>query len=164
MTQCYVRLRGALFAEDGYCLTVAEIAPNGIKTKDNVFLSTLDANGKTIRIEKMHGTVGDCDPLINIPLHPYLSAERGRQAVLALCSQLEGAKAGWKQSRAQFAGALAFLMVHGIGIDKLRGKAQMDAVCAWYGKARVADELNRHGTVAGLGKLDPVPLVAEALA
>ena len=164
MTQCYVRFRSALFAEDGYCLTVAEIAPNGIRKESNVFLSTLDANGKTIRLEKMHGTEGDADPLINIPLRPYLSPERGRQAVLAMCSQLEGARAGWKKARAQFAGALAFLMVHGIGIERLRGKAQLDAVCAWYGKARVHDELNRHGTIAGLGKLDHVPMVAEALA
>lgn len=163
--QMFIKLRGAIFAEDGFNLKVFEIAPDGIKKTSCVYLSKLDARGKTVRMEEMPGTegAGAAGPVLNIPLRPYHDTKVAHAALTVMCACLSGALKGGMNEKILLGKCWVMLVRDGIGIVAQDAETQLDAMCNLYGAERAKTELNRTGTFRGLGAPDCLGMVNEAL-
>lgn len=168
MSQCFLLLRGACFAEEGYYLRVHEVAPEGLRREMSLHFAVLNRDNKTLRVEKVPGFEGDLgqeDMVAHaIPLAPYKDPEFGRQLVLIAASRLRDAAKGSLEARAVVGEAWCLLALSERTSGGLRSERAFDLLCALYGRGRVIDELDRRGTVAALLKgLEPAALLAEAL-
>jgi hypothetical protein len=162
--QAYVKLRNAIYCEDGYCTTIGEIAPGGIKRESTVYLSTLDRAGKTIRIEPLAGCDGTLDPALNIPLTPYHDPMLGKAVVLVMCDRLGKAIAGNRKARADFAFFWAKLLTDAVGIARNADyKNAVGALASFYGRGRVVESLNKFDNYSALYRIDHADMVREAL-
>ena len=155
----FVKLRGAIFHESGYNLNV----PPGITKKTCAYFSTLDRNGKVVKLEKIPGCEGDDDPVVNVPLTPYPDTAKARDALLVMCSCLEGAILAHKKEREMLGMAWAMMLGAGLALQYQDRKTQIDALSNLFGAGRVFEAMNK---VGGVAKLQPnyVQLVHEALA
>lgn len=162
--QAYIQIRGTIFAQSGYCLNAYELCPEGrLQRKMCAYFSTLDANGKTVKLEKVPGTVGDDDPTINIVLRRYVHPEKAHRMLVAMCACLEGALAGDTHAKEILADAWRLLVVQGCALEHQPGQVQIDMLGNLFGKARVAEHLNKYNTVAELVDCDPIEMVNEGL-
>jgi hypothetical protein len=162
--QLYAILRGAIFAESGYNLAFSQIAPDGLKRSDNAMFATMDRNGKTVRLDRVGGTEGNGDDVtVAIPLTPYPDAKAAGEALALICSVLVEAREGDAEAKTVLGAAWNQLLFQGLAIESQSGKTQLAILENQYGKARVHEQLNRFGTVKGLGVPDYALMVSEAL-
>ena len=160
MAQAYVKLRGAVWAENGYCL----VAPGEINRDACVYITATNRDGKTVHIEKMAGCEGDDDPVLVVVLQPYRDEAMGRAAVLVMCDNLEAAMKSDKSAQKRLGLAWQLLALGAAtGFESAPPARQVELLGAFYGNGRVSDEWNRHGHIAGLAAFDPTAMVAEAL-
>lgn len=165
MSLLYVRLRGSIYSEAGYCLHAGEIAPR-LRKDTAAYFALLDHNGQRTRLERVEGCDGDDpDGAIAIPLTPYAAPERGRALVALMCRRLSKAMAGDRVAREVLGWAWQQLTLsHVCGFAQAPADKQIALLGGFFGQARVSDELNRRGTVIELTKIRPEDMVDEALA
>jgi hypothetical protein len=163
MGQCYVRLRGGIFAENGFNLHVHEIAPRGIKKSSSVYLSTMDVMHKTVNLEPLHGCEHIDEEIINIPLQPYPFPEKARKMLAVMCWCLQGALDGKHNERVMLGEAWQCMVVFGCGLLHQEHKTQIDLLSNLYGRGRVHDAMNQIAGLATLPEVDHALMVGEAL-
>lgn len=168
MSLLFVKLRGSVFTEDGFCLRAGEIAPR-LRKDSCAFFATLDRSGQRTHLEKIAGCEGDPgdDPAetLCIPLEPYRDAQQGRKLVILMCAHLHAAVDGDREARETLASAWFELCLgRPCGFKHATEATRLDLLAAYYGRGRVLDELNHKGHLDELAKIRPAEMVAEALA
>ena len=161
--QLYAILRGAVFAESGYNLEFSKIAPDGLKKDTRAYFMTMDTGGKTTRLEPIPGCEGTGEGLISVPLKPYPNRELAVAALNLICENMEGARDGSENAKSVLGFAWMRLLTDGLALESQDSKTQIEIVTNAYGRARVHEQLNRFGTLAGFQLPDTVAMVDEAL-
>jgi hypothetical protein len=155
--QLYVKLRGAIFAENGYCLD----APH-LRKDATGFFSTLSADGKVHSIEDIPGCEGDCKSVINVTLRPYPNPAKALEALQLMCYYLGDAVKGDAEARELFAAAWKRMVFQGMALTEQDGATKFALLKNLYGNGRVIEDLNC-GEVAACLAAPDAALVAEAL-
>jgi hypothetical protein len=156
----FVKLRGAYFHEDGYCLDASCIAPMGLRKTSNAVFASLDENGKPFRIAQVPGCEGTQDPQIIIALTPWPDPAQAKAALLLACRNLEGALDGEREAKEKLADFWIFLLTKCLPLDEQTQMAAYNNLC---GVGRVMDTLNRFGSLKALKLPDRAALIDEAL-
>ena len=158
MAQDYIRLRGAIFAESGYCLA----APRLHRDTPAYFL-TKDIDGKTRNLDVVAGCEApDAKPdstTTVVPLEPYPDPLAAMEALYLMCLSLGQAIKGDAQARELLATGWGNMLCNGLRLTQQSPPMQYALMQNLYGVGRLTDELNRRGTL----QFFEVPSVAAML-
>ena len=153
----FVRLRGGCFHERGWTLD----APGNFS--NDVHFVFNNAERKAVGVEEAPWCRTDGREVVFVQLAPYADPQKALLGLAAMCASLEEARSGSKPHLAAFALGWATLLREGAGLSVRGGGDPLGFFCSFYGRGRVLDALNRHGSVLPLLSLDPLAVVGEAL-
>lgn len=160
--QAFIKLRNAIFAEDGYCLE-APIAD--MQCKDaSIALVSLEKVGDQFRAKSLDYIREGAGGLACVNLLPYPDAEKALVALLVMESKAPAALDGDEEAKQVLGAAWRSMATKGLCLESRDEKTQMQILCNLFGRGRVTDELNRKGTVIHLTtSVDWSEMVDEAL-
>lgn len=122
--QLYVKMRDAIFSENGYCFDLRKSLPDGLRKESNVEFVSLDEKGKPISYEKVPGTHGGGDPQVCIYLRPYPDGKSARLALNTMCCNLQRALDGDTQSKQALGLGWLEMIVAGFALDQQQPETQ----------------------------------------
>ena len=157
--QLYIRLRDAIFAEDGYCFNAPALSKDA-----TAYFRKMDADGRhAVELDPIGGCDGSGGKTICVTLHPYPDAAKAQAVLQVMCSRLEKAAEGDPQARAELAACWSIMLLDALALKKQDEKTQLKILGNAYGHGRIVDTLNKHGSVAFLGEPDWPAMLNEAL-
>lgn len=158
MEQLFIKLRGVIFAEAGYCLE----AP-ALTKESTAFFATLNQKGHTIQVDRILGCEGDAEDASIVRLTPYPNREQALKWLHVMCMALDLAVKGDLQARAMLCYGWLSMVREGLMCEQQDQETQHRLTCHLFGAGRVLDELNRKGTFRYFPKPDWEALLDEAL-
>jgi hypothetical protein len=161
MQQLYIKLRGAIFAETGYCLATE---PDVLRKDTTAFFCTMGANGKPARIDPVPGCDDSDGSAVNIWLTPYPNPTKAAEALEIMCFNLRGAVDGDPEARASLIAGWKHMLVQGMLPESLDSKGRFAVLANVHGEGRVIAAMTRdNGSVGSLGAPDWEAMLDEAL-
>ena len=159
MLPLFVRARGAVFHEGGFCLDAPALPKNCAW-----YFSLLDKSDKIVRLEPVPGCNPGSDTMVNINLRPYPDTKAARAALVVMCCFLEGAMAGKKKDAVAFGHAWAHMIFNGLALKFQPRDVQVAALSNLYGSGRIFETMQRAGGLASLEAPNYAQIAAEAFA
>lgn len=158
--QAFIRLRSAVFAEDGYSFE----CPASLKGVHASFV-VLNSEGKAAKVIPVPSReTPDADaPNVFVHLKPYVDATKAKVAVLSMCRQLVPAMRGNAKAARALGAAWSSLVLDGMNLKDQPADVQLMVLNNLFGEDRVTDALRKNGGLSNLGTPDYAELVPEAL-
>lgn len=163
MKMMWIKLRGAVYSEKGYCLQAPPL-----RTGVTAYFSNVDpTTGKATTLDVVAGCEdareNDQDTIINIPLTPYPDAKAAGEALAIMCFHLGDAVTGDAKAREAVAAGWLSMVANGLMLDRQPLHVKTQLIANLYGGGRINDAINKHGTAAYLGDPDMGAMLDEAL-
>ena len=153
----FVRLRGGCFHERGWTLD----APGNFS--NDVHFVFNNAERKVVGMEEAPWCRMDGREAVYVQLAPYADPRMAVLGLTTMCVSLADARKGSEPHLAAFAVGWITTLREGIGMKALAAADSLGFFGSFFGRGRVLDALNRHGSVEPLFALDPLAVVADAL-
>ncbi len=148
----FIKLRGAIFALDGYCLE-----PPPLMKGMTASFALHDAEGRMVKVERF---MGEGEDATFVHLKPYAEPTSAQAAVLAMSAHLRDALAGKSDAVRVIGDAWRLLIVHGMALKYQTEQAQSALLANFFGAKRVADALGKREK---LSSFTPAQMAEEAL-
>lgn len=156
--QLYIKLRAAIFAEDGYCLNAPPL-----RKDESVYLRKMGSDGLAAVLEPIDGCTGTSARTVCVTLADYPAPDKARSALLLMCKNLGGALDGDAEARAAVAAGWQYMLFSGLKMTEQPSDTQLAILMNLYGSDRVDSQVARFGSFAGFAEPDWPTLLDEAL-